>query len=142
MPIAVLSPAKTIDESPCDVATTSPPFAAERAELLAACAALSAVFGAAALHNYPGGHALAAPPTLLASHTAQVVALAPQFCASLSAGGAGLGAESTLVSATHAGAEMKQIAVGPLTDAPASRAATSGSSAGTSQSTSARAPSA
>ena len=41
MPIAVLSPAKTIDESPCDVATTSPPFAAERAELLAACAALS-----------------------------------------------------------------------------------------------------
>ena len=41
MPIAVLSPAKTIDESPCDVATTAPPFAAERAELLAACAALS-----------------------------------------------------------------------------------------------------
>ena len=27
---------------------------------LLACAALSAVFGAAALHNYPGGHALAA----------------------------------------------------------------------------------
>ena len=40
----------------------------------------------------------------------------------LLSGGAGLGAESTLVSATHAGAEMKQIAVGPLTDAPASRA--------------------
>ena len=41
MPIAVLSPAKTIDESPCDVAMTEPPFEEERAELLAACEKLS-----------------------------------------------------------------------------------------------------